>query len=253
MTQRIHQERRGHLPKPLYSAVMVEPEELYQTARRYFRRNPAELARFVRSLLGLRLGLPLDAIRWAAERASRAGSVSDIEVDTVPPGLRIAATVNLMKTPVRAAAEIYFERVRLSGEEIRLDVRLEKVTLALAGESSTPVALLIRSGALDLSRPGNLLRQLPALPPFLVEARDNRIGLDFIKHPKVAENPTVLRVLSFATSVVTLHGIETDEKHVDITFRALPSGVGQAVRAFRQHFLPLAVEKARLLLANGRG
>jgi hypothetical protein len=34
---------------------------------------------------------------------------------------------------------------------------------------------------------------------------------------------------------VTLHGVETDTKHVDIAFRALPTGLGGAVRSLRNN------------------
>jgi hypothetical protein len=220
-------------------------------AKQYFQRHPEELTRFVRSLFGLRLGIPLDAVRWLSGQAAKSGAAQDIEIEAVPPGFRIAATVDLMKTSVRASAVVFIERLRITGEEMRVELRLEDVSLKLAAESWSPVAMLIKSGALDLSRPGNLLRHLPARPPFVVDAKDNRIVLDFFKHPKLGGNPAVRHLLSLVTSLVTLHGVETDEKHLDVAFRAFPEGLKHAARTVREHFRP-AIEGVRALLPARR-
>jgi hypothetical protein len=231
---------------------MSTAQTLIDTAKRYFQRHPEELTRLLRGALGLRLGVPLDAVRWLAEQASRSGAARDIEIETVPPGFRVAASIDLMKTPVRASAVVFIERVRVNADEIRVEVRLEEVSLKLTAESWTPVAMLIKSGALDLSRPGNLVRHLPQPPPFLIEARDNRIVLDFLKHPKLGGNPMMRHVVSLLTSLVTLHSVETDERHLDIAFRAFPSGLAHAARSVRDHFAPV-MRGVRALLPSGAG
>ena len=43
------------------------------------------------------------------------------------------------------------------------------------------------------------------------------------------------RAVALLTSFVTLHGVETDTKHIDIAFRALPTGLGGAVRSLRNN------------------
>jgi hypothetical protein len=47
----------------------------------------------------------------------------------------------------------------------------------------------------------------------------------------------VRRAVSLLTSFVTLHGVETDTKHVDIAFRALPTGLGGAARSLRKNIV----------------
>jgi hypothetical protein len=193
------------------------------------------MSRAVRSAFGLRLGVPLSALRWAGRQAEATGKVSDLKIDAVPPGIRAAASVDLMGTPIRASAVVYFERVRVSEDELGVTVRLEEVSLKLNGDAQTPVAALIKSGALDLSKPGNLAAHLPDLPPAVVEARDNRIVLDLMRDPKLAKNPTVQRVLGLLTSLVTVHTVESDPDHVDVAFRALPTGVFGPASAIRRH------------------
>ena len=237
--------------RSLYCRAMT-PKALFETAKHYFQKNPDELRRIVRNAFGLRLSVPLDAIRWLAEQAVSKGAAAKIEVESLPPGFKISAELEAMKTPVRAGAVIYIERVRVSGTELRIEVRLQDVTLKLAGESFTPVALLIKSGALDLTRPGNFVRHAPNLPAFLIEAHDNKIVLDFMKHPAIANNPLARGLISALTSVVTLHGVETDEGHVDVMFRAFPDGVRHAAKSLREHLFAPAAEKVRGFLPVGR-
>jgi hypothetical protein len=173
------------------------------------------------------------ALKWLGKQAERTGKVEDFEIESVPPGLRLGADVDLMNTPIRAGAIIFVERVVFNDEELTVALRLEEVKLKLNGESDSPIAALIKSGALDLSNPGTLVNFMPNRSPVLAEANGNRIVLDLMRDPNIGKNPLVRRAVSLLTSFVTLHGVETDTKHVDIAFRALPTGLGGAVRSVR--------------------
>jgi len=214
---------------------MPTPQETVDAVRSYLRTHPEELGRAVRSALGLRFGVPVAALRWLGDQAQRSGKVEDFQIESVPPGLRVAGNVDLMNTPIRAGAKIFVERVVFNDEELTVALRLEDVDLKLNGDSDSPVAALIKSGALDLSNPGTLVNFMPGRSPVLAEANGNRIVLDLMRDPKIGKNPLVRRAVSLLTSFVTLHGVETDTKHVDIAFRALPTGLGGAVRSVRQN------------------
>lgn len=216
---------------------MPTPQETVEALRSYLRTHPEELGRAVRSALGLRFGVPLAALRWLAQQAERTGKVEDFKIDSVPPGLRLAANLDLMNTPVRAGAIVFVERVVFNDEELTVALRLEEVSLKLNGESESPIAALIKSGALDLTNPGNLVNFMPNRSPVLAEANGNRIVLDLMRDPNVGKNPLVRRAVSLLTSFVTLHGVETDTKHLDIAFRALPTGLGGAVRSVRNNLV----------------
>ena len=214
---------------------MPTAQETVNALRSYLRTNPEELGRAVRSALGLRFGVPLAALRWLGEQAERTGKVEDFQINSVPPGLRVAGNAELMNTPIRAAAIIYVERIVFNDEQLTIALRLEDVELKLNGESNSPIAALIKSGALDLSNPGTLVNFMPNRSPILAEANGNRIVLDLMRDPKIGNNPLVHRAVSLLTSFVTLHGVETDSKHVDIAFRALPTGLGGAARSVRNN------------------
>ena len=214
---------------------MPTPQETVDAVRSYLRSHPEEIGRAVRSALGLRFGVPIAALRWLGEQAERTGKVEDFQIDSVPPGIRLAGNLDLMNTPIRAGAIIFIERIVFNDEELTVALRLEEVQLKLNGESESPIAALIKSGALDLSNPGTLVNFMPNRSPVLAEANGNRIVLDLMRDPNIGKNPLVRRAVSLLTSFVTLHGVETDKKHVDIAFRALPSGLGGAVKSVRNN------------------
>ena len=209
---------------------MPTPQETVDAVRSYLRTHPEEIGRAVRSALGLRFGVPIAALRWLGEQAERTGKVEDFQIDSIPPGIRLAGNVDLMNTPIRAGAIIFVERVVFNDEELTVALRLEEVQLKLNGDSDSPIAALIKSGALDLSNPGTLVNFMPNRSPVLAEANGNRIVLDLMRDPNIGKNPLVRRAVSLLTSFVTLHGVETDRKHLDIAFRALPTGLGGAVK-----------------------
>jgi len=216
-------------------------------ASAYLRSHPELFGRAVRNAIGLRFGIPLDILRWLAEQASSNGKVEDLKIDPVPPGLRVGATLELMKTPIRAQSTVYLERIRLSTDEMKIEVRLEDVELKMAGTAKTPLAALIQSGSLDLSKPGNLARFMP-LPPFVAEARDNRFTLDFARHPKIKRNSVARRLTGLVTSFVTVSRVETDGQHLDVHFRTLPEGVFHAAGAVRREVIVPSIKRLRRLV-----
>ena len=212
---------------------MSDKKAILSAAGVYIRRHPEELLRAARNAVALRVGLPLDALRYLASQAKGKKAPKDVQIDAEPPGIRAAATVDLMGTNVRASAVVYIEAVSISSEEVRIEVRLDEVTLKLLGESDSPVAALLKSGALDLSKPGNLAAYMPKRPPVLVEAADDRIVIDLMKHPKLAANGKAKRMAGLIASLVAIRSISTDPEHLDVAFQAFPHGLSEALVAVR--------------------
>ena len=104
--------------------------------------------------------------------------------------------------------------------ELRVELRLEKLALALVGMPNppTPVAMLVQSGVLDLSKPGDVIKRLPGLPPVIADAGGDRIMLDLMKLPKIAKNERLRKRIEVITSVLTVHGVETDEGLAECDF-----------------------------------
>lgn len=231
----------------LCSCTMSIATRALSAAGGYLRRNPTEFARALRSIIGLRAGLPVDALRWLLEQAAKGGKIKDPVIEEVSPGLRVTASVDLMKTPVRASSVVYIDRVMIDGDQLRMVVRLEEIWIEVLGESATPVAALLRSGTLDLSKPGELAKYMD-LPPVIVEAKDNKLTLDIMREPRIGENVVIRQVLGLVTPFVTIHGIESDDTHLNLVFRPLPKGVGKAATAVRTHLLQPGFKRVRALI-----
>jgi hypothetical protein len=213
----------------------LDPRTLLQAAVGYVRKNPEELLKVAVNAAGLRFGLPIAALRYLSAQAPMGKKApKDIEIGSAPPALRLSASVDAMGTPLRATAAIKVDEVEIAPDALRIGVRLSDVKLALLAESDAPIATLIKSGALDLSKPGNLVKFIPKRPPAIVEAEGDRIVVDLMKVPAIAENSRLRRILSIVTPLVGIRAIETDRDHIYVALRATPSGFARALAAVRQ-------------------
>jgi len=203
----------------------------------YLRQHPEELLRALRNSVAFRFGLPIDALRWFLSRSGGKKMPQDVQITAIDPGVRVGASFVLMGAPLRASAELFVERVNLSDTEMRFELRLANVSLkVLDDKSEGPLVALLKSGALDLSKPGNLVAYMPKRPPILVDARDDKITIDLMRHPKLAKDPRVKRWISLLLPFVTVSGIQTESDHLDVALRPLPNGLSSAIESLRRAF-----------------
>jgi hypothetical protein len=213
---------------------MLDARSLLNAAVDYIRRNPEELVRAAVNAAGLRFGVPLAALRYISSQAKLPRKApQDIEIGSSPPALRVSLSVDAMGTPLRASAAIKVDEIDLSPEALRIGLKLSDVKLALIGDSNAPVATLIKSGALDLSKPGNLVKFLPKRPPAIVDAEEDRIVIDLMKVPAIAGNDVLRRALAIVTPVMNVRAVETDRDHLYVALRASPRGLPRAFAAIR--------------------
>jgi len=213
----------------------LDPRALLQAAVGYVRKNPDEILKAAVNAAGLRFGVPLAALRYLTAQAPMGKKApKDIEIGSAPPALRLSASVDAMGTPLRATAAIKVDEIDIAPDSMRIGVRLSDVKLSLLAESDAPIATLIKSGALDLSKPGNLVKFVPKRPPAIVEAEDDRIVVDLMKVPAIAENSRLRKILSIVTPLIGIRAIETDRDHIYVALRATPSGFARALAAVRE-------------------
>jgi hypothetical protein len=212
---------------------MLSPRAMIRAAVGYVRKNPDEVVRAAVNAGGLRFGIPLATLRWFAGQIQGKKAPKDVEISSVPPALKLSAVVDAMGTAVRASASIKIDEVTISTDSVRIGVRLRDVKLTLVGDSDSPVATLIKSGALDLSKPGNLVKFVPKKPPAIVEAEGDRVVVDLMKVPKLANDKRVKRFISILAPVVGIRAIETDRDHLYVKLRTTPAGLPEAARAIR--------------------
>jgi hypothetical protein len=206
-----------------------------RSAGRYMVKNPTTVLSMARHALGMRIAVPLDALRWfIANTPPSKKAPQDVTITPRPPAIGLGATVDLMGTTVRAGASIRVDRIQVSDHSFKVTLRLSDVTMKVLGESFTPVAGLIKSGALDLSKPGNLAKFMPKRSPVLVEAHDDVIVLDLMQDPKFAANERVRGLLGTLTPVVQVSGLSTEGDFLIVQLRASPFGLPRALNAARQ-------------------
>jgi hypothetical protein len=226
----------------------MRPGDVLSAARNYLRSNPEEFSRVIRNAIGMRFGVPLASFRWLAEKLADPDKVEDVEIGAVPPGLRMAATFDLMKTRVRAGAALYIDRIRLTGEEMRLELRLEEVSMVPVDTHKSQIAALLITRSLDLSRPGDLVQHLPDMPNMIVDSHGNRVVIDLMRVPKLNQDPMVRHALGLMTALLTLDGIETEGDHLDLHFKPLPEGFVAAADAIGDHLVVPMLTQARKVI-----
>jgi hypothetical protein len=198
-------------------------------------KNPTTMLSMARHALGMRIAVPLDAMRWfIANTPPSKKAPQDVTITPRPPAIGIGATVDLMGTTVRAGASIRVDKIEVGEHSFKVTLKLSDVTMKVLGESFTPVAGLIKSGALDLSKPGNLAKFMPKKSPVLVEAHDDILVLDLMQNPKFAENERVRGVLSTLTPVAQVAGLSTEGDFLILQLRVSPFGIPRAINAARQ-------------------
>ncbi|MBN2195009.1 MAG: hypothetical protein JW751_19485 [Polyangiaceae bacterium] len=199
-------------------------------AASYVWHRPEVLLRLARGVAGARIGVPLDAVRWLVCASLPNAGAREVSLMAVPPGVRVGATIDLLGNEVRATGVLYLEEVEADAEVLRLTIRLADLSLELLRATpDSPVATLLQSGALDLSKPGNLAAFMPRRPPYLVEARDDRIVLDLLRHPALAGSGG-RRILTAVAVWLGVAGIESDWEHLDLVLRPFPEGLSGVVR-----------------------
>lgn len=210
------------------------PKALLSDAASYLRSRPDELLRVVRNAAGLRVGVPLDALRYLVrELVTGKKAPTDVVIDAVPPGLRLAASFKVMGSALRSRVTVSVESVEIGHGMALIALRVANLDLEVLDGGDSPVAGLIKSGALDLSKPGNLLAFLPNRPPMIVDAKDDRIVVDVLKVPKLAANPVVRKALAVVTPVLSVSSIRTRDDHLDIQLRATAKGLSESISAAR--------------------
>lgn len=219
-----------------------------EALRRHLLANPGEALALLRKAVGLRVGVPLMALDWLGEQWVAAGKLESFRVDAAPPGIRVEVTLRAMRTPIRARLDLFVDGVRFGEDELAIELRIEGVQVSLTGDSSSPIAQMLRGGGLDLTRPATLIGNLPGLPAVVVEAEGSRVVLDLMRDPRLAELGWQRRVIALLTSFLTLHGVEADARHLDLVLRALPRGLGGGVGAVSRH---LVTPTVTWMLAGG--
>lgn len=209
------------------------PKKAARAAGGYLKRHPEEFLRVAKNAATMKLGIPIKALLWVARELGGDKVPGDLLLQARRPGIYARASFEMMKTPLRGGANIIVESVDVRSDAILIDLRFEDISLEVTRENvGTPVAALIQSGALDVSRPGDLLSYMPARPAMLVEAKGNVVTIDLMRHPKLSAKKAQ-RLVALIAPLLGVRAIRTDDSHVDVAFSPFPGGPAEAFAQLR--------------------
>src|SRR5688572_30672013 len=107
-----------------------------RSAGRFLMQNPTAALSIARHALGLRIAIPLDALRWfIANTPPSKKAPQDVTISSRPPAIQLGATIDLMGTTVRAQADIRVDQIEVSDTAFKVTLRLSDVTMKVLGES----------------------------------------------------------------------------------------------------------------------
>lgn len=212
------------------------PKKAVRAAGGYLKRHPEELLRAARNAAAMKLGIPVKALLWVARELGGDKVPADLLLEARRPGIYARASFEMMKTPLRGGANIIVESVVVRSDAILIDLRFEDITLEVTRPNvGTPVAALIQSGALDVSRPGDLLSYMPQRPALLVESRGNVITIDLLRHPKLSAKKAK-KLVALIAPLLCVEAVRTDDSHLDVAFSPLPGGPAEVFTQLRKLF-----------------
>jgi hypothetical protein len=209
------------------------PREALRAGAGYFRRKPKEILSVARAAAGLRVAVPLDALRWLVEKMPLKKGPTDVVIGAAAPAISLAATSELMGFQFRASADVKFEDIHATTNELLVSFRVGKLALNAMGDQNSPMANMFK--AMPLDKPANLLSFLPGpKPAALVEAQGDRFLVDLLKVPKIAANPVVRKVLEIVTPVLSIGEIRTEEDKLLVSFKVRSGGLSASLAALRR-------------------
>jgi hypothetical protein len=203
------------------------------SASRYVVQNPGMIARMLAHAIAFRLPIPLDAIKWLADNLANAPGSPPVTIDSAPPGLQLQGSIAIMGNTMQASAIVNVTEIQLSPDVFNVTVVVADLALE-AENSASPLAQLLKSGALDLTRPADLLKFMGKTPAVIADAHVDTFKLDLLKVPEVAQNDGIRRALNAFTPVVTVREIFSQDDLLLVAFQANPSGLPNTLSAVRE-------------------
>src|SRR5215467_6200090 len=156
-----------------------------RSAGRFMVQHPTTMLSMARHALGLRVAVPLDALRWfIANTPPSKKAPQDVTITPRPPAIGLSATIDLMGTTVRAGASIRVDQIEVSDTQFKVTLRLSDVTMKVLGE-----------------------------------AHDDIIVIDLMQNPKFASNERARGILGTLTPVVNVSGLSTEGDFLIVQLR----------------------------------
>ncbi len=209
-----------------------------QSSATWLLRHPTVLVRMAKNASRFGLSVPVDALGWLVDNVVPTNKRPErLRLSARPPGLRVETVLDLMGTKLELEATVRIEEVRLSADEVRVSLRLSDVRADTPSQPNSNLGKLLKSGAIDLKKPANLLNFMGKKPAVIASAKDDLIVVDLMKAPKLAANPRFLKVVRTVSPVLGVREVATQGGNGDgllvVKLEPKPLGVPEAIAAVR--------------------
>ena len=192
----------------------------------FVRDNPFALVQAARNAARFELSVPIDLLRWGIERRPKGRGPERIELFAADPAIGVALTVDLYGTKIDVSAQIAIESIENFESAFKIALRVRD--LGVKAPPQSPAAMML--GALDLSRPGNLVKMMPGNHAVLVDASDDRFVLDLRKIPALAKSERFVRALA-ALSFIRIKSVRAEASLLAIGLDVSPRAMIASLRA----------------------
>ncbi len=207
---------------------MITLQEIQQ-AFAYLVSRPDYLLRSAVNATKLRFGVPMDAVTWLLGKLSRGKLPEDLSLVAVPPGVRFAATFNVMGAAVFVSAVVSVDAIQLSAESIRVNLHVRELAVKPPADSPMTAMLMM----MDLSKPGDMLAFLPFRPQVILSAAGDEFVLDLLQLPKLKANAMAKKIVAALSEVLSIREFGTEDDMLVVGLRAMPSGIVSALGHLR--------------------
>ncbi len=199
----------------------------------YIVRRPTVLWHLAKNAAGLRVVIPLDALRWLIGKTVKGKKAPKrLGLFAADRAIGVEIEGDLMNNQFAGSLLVHVEEVRLTPDEVRFALRLSDVKMQALGGEMSPLGMLLKS--MDLTKPATLLNFMPKRPPALVEAAADRLVLDLLRTPSIAENPKARRIINTVAALFDVVGLYTEDDNLVLALRTRPAGLPSALQAIRQ-------------------
>jgi len=188
-------------------------------AARYAALHPRGFAICAARAALLRITVPLDALRYAFERQTSPGAPKDVLIESHPPGLRLAMTIDTAACPVRVDGVIRIDEVRANDQELRVAGRVSEIRVGVALEADDALPGWLKSAGLGIPSVGTWLRVVPIRPKMIVDARGNQVVLDLLRDDTFAQGDFARRWLPVLTPLVEVRELKTEGDAIVVGLR----------------------------------
>jgi hypothetical protein len=164
-----------------------------------------------------------------------------LTIESVGPGLRLEGEASALGAPIRFAARIDAEGVRVEGMRRTVRIRLSEVALSTTEDAPGPLADAIRTGMIDTKNPATLIGNMVSLPDMVIAAEGQDLVIDLMKASAIERDETLRAALAAATSYVGVTGIRVSDDAIELQLGLLPGGAREAALSTARAALTPAV------------